>query len=56
MDKKDPRTGDPNTTTEEENRKVNKVGTDEDPHCDEVGVVAVVLQTPPHRERLTARI
>ena len=36
-------------------RKVNKVGTDEDPHCDEVGVVAVVLQTPFHREWLTAR-
>ena len=31
-------------------RKVNEVGTDEDPHCDEVGVVTVVLQTPPHRE------
>ena len=36
-------------------RKVNEIGTDKDPHCDEVGVVAVVLQTPPHREWLTAR-
>ena len=31
-------------------RKVNEVGTDEDPHCNEVGVVTVVLQTPFHRE------
>ena len=36
-------------------RKVNEVGTDEDLHCDKVCVVAVVLQTPPHREWLTAR-
>ena len=36
-------------------RKVNEVGTDEDPYCDEVGVVAVVLQTPSHREWLTTR-
>ena len=31
-------------------KKVNEVGTDEDPHCDEVGVATVVLQTPPHME------
>ena len=31
-------------------KKVNEVGTDEDPHYDEVGVVAVVLQTSPHTE------
>ena len=30
-------------------KKVNEVGTDEDPHYDEVGVVTVVLQTSPHR-------
>ena len=36
-------------------RKINEVGINEDPHCDEVGVVAVVLQTPLHREWLTAR-
>ena len=54
--KKDPRTRNPNTTTEEENRrKVNEIGTDEDPHCDEVSVVAVVLQTSPHKESLTTR-
>ena len=35
--------------------KVNEVGTDGDHHCNEVSVVAVVLQTPPHREWLTAR-
>ena len=29
---------------------VNEVGTDEDPHCDEVSVVTVVLQTSPHTE------
>ena len=34
-------------------KKVNEVGTDEDPHCDEVGVIAVVLQTSPHMEWLT---
>ena len=50
MDKKDPMTRDPNTTTGGKQRKVNEVGTDEDPHCDEVGVVMVVLQTPSHRE------
>ena len=54
MDRKDPRTRDPNTYNRGgKQRKVNEVGTDEDPHCDEVGVVAVVLQTPSHRERLT---
>ena len=31
-------------------QKVNEVGTDEDPHYDEVGVVTVVLQTSPHTE------
>ena len=31
-------------------KKVNEVGTDEDPHYDEVGVVTVVLQTSPHTE------
>ena len=31
-------------------KKVNEVGTDEDPHYDEVGVVAVVLQISPHTE------
>ena len=31
-------------------KKVNEVGTDEYPHYDEVGVVAVVLQTSPHTE------
>ena len=36
-------------------RKVNEVGTDEDPHYNEVGVVAVVLQTPFHREQLTTK-
>ena len=36
-------------------RKVNEVGTDEDPHYDEVGVVAVVLQTPFHGEQPTTR-
>ena len=40
--------------TGEKQRKVNEVRTDEDPHYDEVGVVAV-LQMPSHREWLTAR-
>ena len=34
-------------------KRVNEVGTNDDPHCDEVGVVAVVLQAPPHKEWLT---
>ena len=36
VDQKDPRTRDPNATTEGKNRKVNGVETDEDPYCDEV--------------------
>ena len=48
---KDTRTRDPNTYNRGGKwRKVNEAGTDEDPHCDEVGVVTVVLQTPSHRE------
>ena len=40
-----------NTTTEEDRqKKVNEVRTDEDPHSDEVSVVAVVLQTSPYTE------
>ena len=50
VDIKDLRTRHLNTTTEEEDKKVNEVGIDEDPHCDEVGVVTVVLQTSPHKE------
>ena len=50
VDIKDLRTRHLNTTTEEDRQKVNEVGTDEDPHYDEVGVVTVVLQTSPHTE------
>ena len=36
-------------------RKVNEVRTDDNPHCDEIDVVTVVLQTQHHRQRLTTR-
>ena len=56
MDKKGPKDkGSKHHNKGGKQRKVNEVGTDEDPHCDEVGVVTVVLQTPFHREWLTAR-
>ena len=51
VDIKDLRTRHLNTTTEEEDtRRSMKLELMNDPHYDEVGVVAVVLQTSPHTE------
>ena len=51
VDKKDPSTREPKHHNRGgKQRKVNEVGTDEDPYCNEVGVVAVVLHTISHRE------